>query len=446
MARFSLILAFVMSAVGFLIPKLNEILDIELPGAFYLIFHLPAVILGMGSWCKVRCFAHSWPVVACVLAASLGLLYGAETKSWQGVMIAVSLAAVLPIAALIVEHRCWWLCAKTYVVTNAFVLAAVLWFAYHEEHRGLSLFRLGWLRSDDGMVVLRYPNHLGSQLAVAAVLAFILYLHAGTKGNQVQSTSNRRGAFSLGWTVFLSLGCILTASRGAFVACFGGMGMLFFWGTRALPSSKLKDLLVVLWLAILVALCLSVAGVPIPGGSLQERFAGPDGSNLATLGNRTTIWKSAYNAWRSDMKYTIRGVGTGRASEIVGRFHEFAKGDGYGIHRKSCHNTCVEWLVSLGLLGAVPAICLLGIACSRARELDARDGTVNRQAILISVLLASMVGIIYSRFDWIGVAPLMLAMLSQPAAVRRLSRLPLVSGELRNCSEGQQPRESFCSS
>ncbi|HUT59064.1 MAG TPA: hypothetical protein VNA25_14540, partial [Phycisphaerae bacterium] len=244
MARIVLTFTMIVAAFHFLIPRLGDFFGIA-PWRFIgLSMYLPAVILGTRSWWKTRSFARSWPAVLCVLIAWVGLLYAGKTESNRGVLIAAYLTMVLPVAALIVENRCWWHCVRVYVVASVAALALVIWFECrtHAGAMHLSLIRFGLLVSEDQSRYTANPNQVGGQLAFVAVLGFMLYLRREAARLRQASTPPRQDAFGLAGVVFLSLGCILTASRGAFVSWFGGMALLLFYGTGRIAPSKFKDL------------------------------------------------------------------------------------------------------------------------------------------------------------------------------------------------------------
>ena len=422
MVKLFLVLAFVVAALQGITPKLFDDFGIEQIQFLYPAFYLPAVIPGIRSWMKTPTFARSWPVVACILVVWLGVLRAGEWfTEWgpsQGFRTATLMTIVLPLGALIVEKRCWWPCAKAFVYTSALVMLVVLWFEYYgdPELRPFSLHRFGLMYSSDGTRCLMNPNQLGSQFALAAVLAFLLHLRGQRKPAQSPGRADRRGRFNLGWTLLLSMGCLLTASRGAFVAWFGGMGLLFVWGTRTQQHHKLRDLVAQAAFLVLLAIAVTVAGGPTPWGSVLARFAGAEGDRLTSLGGRLPIWQNAYAAWRSTPTCTLLGAGMGRAEELLGEYDETAVLDPFGVLNRDTHSTFVNWLLSFGLLGAGPGICLLATMLRTAWQMDRREKTVDRQAILANVLLFSLTGVFYNRFYWLAAAPLILAMLSPQSA------------------------------
>jgi len=426
-AKFFLQLAFVVAAFRVAAPKLFDCVGVEQVQFLYPVFYLPAVILGVRSWLKVPNFARSWPVIVCMLVVWLGVLRAGEWDTeWgflRGFRTAALMTIVLPLGALIVEKRCWWLCTRAFIYTSALVMLVAVWFEYFAdtELKSLTSHRFGLMYSADGARCLMNPNQLGSQLALAAVLAFVLHLRGHREHPRLPHHAGRRRKFNLGWTLLLSVGCLLTASRGAFAGWLGGMGLLFVWGTRTQHRQRLRDLVVQATFLFLVAIAVTVAGGPTPWGSMFARLAGADGGRLTSLGGRIPIWKNAYAAWRSTSTYTLLGAGMGRAEELLGQYDETAVLDPFGVLNRDTHSTYVNWLLSFGLLGVGPGICLLATTLRQARQMDRREKTIDRQAILANVLLFSLTGVFYNRFYWLAAAPLILAMLSPPKADSRSS-------------------------
>jgi len=432
MARLALQLAFFVSATRLLTPKLYDFLRIEPTPCLDMIPFLPAVILGMGSLWRVRCFARSWTVIACIVLVWAGLVFGDETQSLRGLLIAACLTIILPVSALIVENRCWWLCAKTFIFGCVFMLTVAIWFEYraHGDTLYASALRLGFLASEDGSMRLSSPDKVGGPLATAAILAFLLFLMRGMKSNQPRNAAMPASGFSIGWTIVLSLGCILTASRGAFVAWFAGMGWLLIWAVRSQEPNKLRDLIALSGMSLSVMLFVAIATGFGPWYKLQVRFTETD--QVLTLSGRTEIWENALEAWRSSPRYTFVGPGTGRADELLGRFDRDAAADDYGTLTRNIHSAFLEWGLSYGILGMVVGGCLLVSMALKARELDRRDRIVGRQALLLSVCLFANTGIIHRWPGWLATGSLILAMLSEaPRPVRkappphfRYSKLP----------------------
>lgn len=403
-----LVVAFISAGMNFVTLKLGEYLHGESPLLVNVALCLPAAVLGSASWLMIRSFARSWQVVLCVAVAWLGLWYAFEIDKNRGLVAVSFLTLPLPIAALIVEHRCWWLCAKAYVLGNALAMGLALWFEYQNNSLTRTLYRFGYLLSNDSNLWLSNPNLVGGQLAFAAVLALIIYLREGQ-----QDMGDRPRRFGLIWTVLLSLGCILTASRGAFVAWLSGTSLLVFWGTRSQEPGRLRDLVAVSSiLSCLVLLLVAISGFS-PWRTLCERC--DELSGLTTGSGRTMIWKSAFGAWYSNPRYFFIGTGTGVAPEAMGEYLGMTLADGVTPAGGTTHNVFIEWVLSLGLLGIAVGVPFMVTACVRARRSDRRDGTVFRQAMLLCFSMSSMFYVTFYHFSFVAAAALILASLSEPA-------------------------------
>ena len=241
MARAVLALAFVVAALGFLQIKIWEAIGWSPFQFFELVLMLPAVILGSVYWFRGRSYASSWPVVLCIALAWLSLFYPGNSERMRGLYIGALLTIPLPLAALIVQNRAWAYCAKVYVWCNATALLLAFWF----EARVATSFtraigRFGFLLSEDGTERTGNPNQVGGQLAFAAVVAFVLYLKNAEDSASRERTSKFPDVY-LVLMVLLSVGCMLTASRGAFVAWFPAVMLLGTLGTGKLPMSRMRD-------------------------------------------------------------------------------------------------------------------------------------------------------------------------------------------------------------
>ncbi len=415
MANAALILTFVVAAFAYLFPKLWELVGRH-PVAFTdLTLYLPAILLGSWAWWRRRSFASAWPVVCCVGLVWIGLAYAGPSQSLRGLLIAALLTIPLPVAALISQQRCWHLCAKTYVLANVAALVLALWFETRVAHGHVAsvLGRFGFLPTADGGGRTANPNQVGGQLALAAVLAFILYLSERPQASGAAGGRKKPWQFSLAWTVFLSAGCLLTASRGAFVSWFAGMGLLCVWGTRGQSARQMRDLVAAGAVGLVSVALLMTAGRAMPWDRLESRLT--DARSMGTMAGRTQIWRNALTAWKSSPDLIWHGTGTGRADEVLGQFDDHAEEDDYGVLRKNCHNAFVEWGLSFGLLGIVAGTCLGAVVLYRALRLDRRERNVGRLAVLACVVLFAMTAVSYRHPCWMATGSLVLAMLGDPA-------------------------------
>jgi O-antigen ligase len=419
MKHAALILAFISAGIGIVLTKISDELNLAFPAFLNLILCIPAVLLGTRSWLTRPSYARSWPVVACVLAAWIGLLYAADIDSKRGYLIATVLAIPLPVAALIDELRAWRLCARVFVLTNVVALAFILWFEYKSCHGSLfgAMTRIGFLYSIRRGAPLSNPCAVGGQLVIASILATILYFQGLPRfGRPASAYASRHNGLYLASSIVLLIGCLLTASRAAFVTWFFGAGYLFLFGTKGLPTTRIRNIIALSAMLFGLGLFTSLLAGVTPWSGLQDRFVGERAGSLKTIGGRQQIWQSGLQIWLSDSFFTFCfGVGTGVADNRLGELEiEHASLDKYGNPMRNPHSVFLEWLVNFGLLGVIPGVCMLVAMFYRARELDTHDGSVARVAILLTVCLFSTTDVLYRDPCWIGVGALILSMFASP--------------------------------
>ena len=411
-------MAFVASALGFVYPKCSESFNQPPIPFIVLVMHIPAVLMGSWYWWKGRSYAGSWPVIACAILVWTGLAYAGNSESARGFLIAALLTIALPVAALIVQKRAWLMCAKTYVTANGFALAMALWYEAGGNLTNVLLVmnRFGFLLANDGVTRLANPNQVGGQLAFASVIAFIIYLKDFSEQPQRAGGANRANLY-LGLTIFLSLGCLLTASRGAAASWLVGMGMLTIWGTRSQSPARQKGLAFLMSGGVLLLMFGAVSAGFSPWEKLQRRIGQ---ESFFSAGNRISIWQDAYTAWTSNPDFILRGAGTGMADEVLGEITAGAEVDNYGVLRKNCHNSFVEWILSFGILGIVCGTILAASVLHKALLLDHGDRNVGRLAIVFTAAVFALTAVSYRHPCWMATGSLMLAMLSGTPPQRRL--------------------------
>ncbi len=416
MVRVVLGLAFIISAAGILQNKFWEFLGLSPILFLDLALMLPAVMLGSVYWWKGRSYASGWPVVLCVGLVWISLFYPGNVEKMRGLLIAALVTVPLPLAALMVEKQMWTYCAKVYVWANAVTMAIAVWFESRVENTVLGLVgRFGFLVSADGVSHTGNPNQVGGQFAFAAVVAFILYLKSSE--NADERPESKFPDVYLILMVMLSIGCMMTASRGAFAAWFPAAGILFVLGTRRLPMTRLRDLVALSAMGVLVVVSLAVADRTAPWEKLAERLGNE--RELGSFSSRSEIWRGAIEAWQSDPDYLWRGTGIGMADDILGEYSPRPEEDDEGVLRKNCHNAAIEWILSLGVVGILAACCLGGSMIYQIIRLDGGDRNVGRSAMVICVVVFAMTAVNYRHKSWPATGALVLAMLTEPAIVRR---------------------------
>jgi len=418
-AILALRLAFIAAAPGVLTGIVSTTANIPITRYIQMLLYMPAVVLGIGIWCRSKSFARSAPVVSCVLLSWVGFLYASPQWS-EGVEFIAQVTILLPVAALIVETGAWMTCARTFIYANAAVLALLFWIEYQKH--GLSLFlgmhRFGCIYTEDFDQVIANPNSVGGQLAFVAVLSLALFVRAGRPRPQTTGVRPAKGV-GVGWPLLYSLFCLLTASRGSFTALLAATATLLVGSVRSQRPSRYRDLGAFSIVAAAVLATLVSSGLFAPWELLSQRWKQTD--NVATVGDRAEIWWDAYCAWRVDPVRSVIGTGTGAAPVVLGQFNTHTMiNDGHVV--RGTHSAYVEWGLSFGLLGLLPGIWLLGAMGRRALAMDQRDGSSTRTAILICVGVLAAVSEVHRWPSSLAVGSLVLAMLSDPPGSSRKCR------------------------
>lgn len=424
MDKLALRLAFIAAGISFLALKLGEFFCVDTPLFYIVALCVPATALGAFCWWLTPSFARRWPVVFCGAMVVVGMTYAMDIDKNRGLVAMSYVSMTLPLAALIVKNRLWWDCARIYVYANALAIGIMLWFEY--QTIGIAAFttirRLGFLASNDGATKLANPNIVGGQLAFAAVLALVLYLRGeGRKRRPIAEPRGRDHSkhdgprrFSLGWTMLLSLACILTASRGAFVAWAVGVGLLLFHAARSQISSRQRDLVAVSGIACAALLFAIVATGYSPWDSLQARFEMEE--NVMTASGRLYLWQAAIETWLSSTRLFLIGSGTGVAPDTLGLYLGLTAPDGISPDTVDTHNAFVEWGLSYGVLGIFGGVCFLLAAWRKARQLDRRNGDIARQALLFCFCTSSLTFVTFYHLLFVASGALILASLSEAPA------------------------------
>lgn len=247
--------------------------------------------------------------------------------------------------------------------------------------------------------VFANPNHHGSLLAVAVVLA-LSWWRAGKVGGEF---GGGRAAFAIAPLVLAALfaaAAPLTGSRGAMVLVLGGVAVLLM----VLPVRGRSGV------AVRVALLVGIAAVAVVAWKwmrvdqieeVRTRLA------LATL-------RQAADAWPS-------GIGIGAFVDWFGQHAgaEFAL-NSYFNH---AHNEYPQWLLEFGagsLLLCIAAACVAYLAWAAVRERDPRRAVWTRGCTISIAVLA-----VNSTFDY----PLRTAALAAALALLVGCLLPLAPRE-----------------
>lgn len=201
----------------------------------------------------------------------------------------------------------------------------------------------------------RVISTLGNPLYVAAYLTFhiflIMFLLPFVHARWLKGLLGILFIFEL--VIFF-----LTGSRGAFLGIIGGAGMMFLFWIFTVQGSKKKFafggiLLFVLFVPIFFNLIGDVSF--IKNNDVLSRFSNISLSD-STVQSRFTIWNMAFRAF---LERPIVGWGVGN---FIVPFAEYYDPRMYGNEPwfDRTHNMPLEWLASVGLLGFLSYLILIG--------------------------------------------------------------------------------------
>lgn len=400
MGRFALALTFFSSGLTPLIQYLYNV------GAFdaipYLdrVLCLPALFLGLMSWCRVRTFAHKWQTIACVVFSLVGVLFTDYTERGRGMLVFAGIATSLPIAALIVELRATRWCAQVFIagaLVNILFMVVLLGGVVGLDNR------FGFLVLND--VRLSDPNELATQMGLSAVLIISLMQHLRRSQNGTIGKRSGNGIWLLPMLGILCVGILLTASRSGILSLALVMILFAFSKTTKVAYRVL----------ICLSLCLVSFWAVGTNNDIARRFQ--ESHNTYNLGDRMPIWQEAFRIIDSDSRYYWFGVGTGGAEKALAESRSFDTSSRLGedgLFRKATHNSYVEWFLTHGLVGLIIAGCLTVATLRTAWQLDKYDRSADRRILLAYCAVISMVTALYRTPFATPLCALVLAVLSGP--------------------------------
>ncbi|RMG02703.1 MAG: hypothetical protein D6741_03295, partial [Planctomycetota bacterium] len=260
-AKALIALAFGTAAFVFLFRKLSIDWGIELPPFVQLYFYLPAFLYALVFWLHRPGFYRSWPVLACLAIVWGGMVYASSAAGGARFVVLTYLTFPPIIAAMIVEYGLWRYAARVYLWANvaAWLTTCYLEFQTHHGSWRAMFTRFAYL-SETVTEKNANPNQVGGQLAIAAVIGFGLFLYEGRRrradaterdnlspiprdpemrmlesvlrndrrhdGEPGSAQREQVAWLDLAAALLLSIGCIMTASRGAAVSLIAGLGLL----------------------------------------------------------------------------------------------------------------------------------------------------------------------------------------------------------------------------
>jgi hypothetical protein len=215
--------------------------------------------------------------------------------------------------------------------------------------------------------------------------------------------------------LFLLYSLLLTASRTAFIALAGTLIWAFGIRFRRSPTALVCCALALISVVSMLWVADSIDPNATGGfySQLESRLFQDQEGTVGTLGSRTLIWEFAGDLLTNDYRWVL-GFGTGGVDKALGSFFElgqFATGID-GIRRLHSHSTFIEWMLMLGLVGALLPLWLAIRVCATAWRMDLQQDGVERTSLVVFAVLFSFGGVINTVAFWIAYGTLLWAMLS----------------------------------
>ena len=400
--RASLILIAVASATNWATPfllrstRLDELVPLWISERLVVLAALPAFFLGMAALRHHASFARSIWLIGCLAIFALGILWADPTEQGRGVITLGFLAIPLPVAALIVKNRYLASCMLAFIAASIFTYTVALLQpgATVDGRFGVMLDEFGTIQAN--------PNAVGLQAALVALLVYELYFAASnTRGGHEGRAHRdiRLGLFFLGFALAV-VG--LSGSRTAMISVLAGLAGAF------VKDVRVRIILLSLPLCLMFYLMMteSLGLFDVLLSRLQEQ-------TLQSAGDRTDIWSFSYEVLTRDFETAVFGVGSGALDKELGAytFQGVSRGRD-DVFRLHSHNVYIEWVVTLGALGAIPGALLLLSAIGSAFRLDRLHGSVFRRSLLGYCLVLGLAAVVYRAEFWPIVGGLLWASLS----------------------------------
>ena len=385
-------------ATGFLlrIAGMDEYVPLWIWERSVLFAALPAIVLGAAACRHYANFVRSICLLACVTIFALGIMWADPTERGRGIITFAFLAIPLPVAALIVKNRYFESCMLAFVVASTCTFAVGLL-----QPGAAANGRFGVMLDEYGTSQAN-PNAVGLQAALVALLVYELYFAASSGRSRMNRASHRD--VRLGFLLFgFSLAVVaLSGSRTAMISVVAGLMGPFVRDVRV------RIVLLALPLCLLFYLMAteSLGLFDVLMSRFQDR-------TLQSAGDRTDIWSFSYQVLTRDFETAVLGVGSGALDKELGAYTFEGVGRGRDdVFRLHSHNLYIEWVVTLGALGAIPGALLLLSAVGSAFRLDRLHGSVFRRSLLSYCLVLGLAAVVYRAEFWPVVGGILWASLS----------------------------------
>ena len=340
----------------------------------------------------------------------MGIAWVEPSERGRGLSIAASLALTLPYAAVIVENKCWDLCAKTFLCSAIVVFLSL---CLPNSGRGLGAFTI------DGF---RVTNE--NDIAPMFAFAIFLLLSMHFRGTLFADSPRKSNAVTIALLFFFSAGIVLTGSRVGFILlAFSIASMVFVHAKKHRYLATIGSQVCLCCWALLVC--------HIQSDYLNSTWVRDDSNqaalhkkftrlkSMSTLGLRTVAWHTGFSHMLGHPRYILYGVGTGGADAAIAK-EILVLGNGLpvrtgrdNIPRYFSHALWLEWFMCYGLLGIISAGYFVAFAIRRAMECDQRDGVYDRRIFFVFLILANITAVT-TRFPFsLAIGCLFLAAISK---------------------------------
>jgi O-antigen ligase len=333
-----------------------------------ILFCAPAVALGiatlLGHTSVSVGFTHPLSLVLALMVA--GLAWVDRSEIGRGLLITASALCAFSIAPCLARYKASWFCIKCFILTSALSLLFVFVMSRGDAGFG-SLGSFGTLADADGSLVSN-ANDFAGQMALACALCGL-----GLLTGSLDALFSR--PLYLLMMLSFALAVLLSASRSSIIALAIMALVLLIYSPVTRRHVLLSAAVIASFVTILLIVYLLSSTVSDVAEKALSRFTD---DTVSTLGDRVTIWSAAPMIVSQHPAALVIGLGTGGVDKGLGAFATTQEGSLLGkdgIPRHFSHNTYVEWFLSYGIVGCIPALGFLLYsvkAIHSERDRDAR--------------------------------------------------------------------------
>lgn len=222
-------------------------------------------------------------------------------------------------------------------------------------------------------------NHFASLMSISLPITLAFGLRSGVEAMRDESRSTRNAVASVVWLGCAALqlfACVLSLSRGGFIASIVGLALLSAAVVISLPGRTRK-------IALLAGVLLAVVLLgTIATSDVAARLGQVEPADQLSTEMRLQIWGQTLRALGD---HWIVGSGAGAFEDAFVAFNDFAA----GMRVDFAHSDYLQLLVELGALGAIPALFLAYAVLVRLARVVLNGGGGDR--IYLSAAAASLI-------------------------------------------------------